>query len=233
MLPAEKGVAASKLRPAARDGSEARVIDRQSDQATSLLRSLIINMELEPGSTLDEASILKRLGCGRTPLREALMRLAEERLVVIVPRRSISISPISIVDLRQIVEVRLPMEVRSASLAAQRIDQKQIEELEEYVAALGTAGGLKSRDIVHLDYNFHYRLARISGNPYLADNLRRLLGPAMRLTLCADIRGVPVAPMRTEHACILEAIKAHDADEAASRMRAHILSAKDRIVEAL
>ena len=208
-------------------------MDRQSDQATSQLRTLIITGELEPGSTIEEAAISKRLGCGRTPIREALMRLAEERLVVIQPRRAVSVSPISLVDLRQIVEARCPLEMTAVQLATERITPAQIEGLEEMVDGLTSKDDLRSLRVVEMDYGFHFQLARASGNRYLADSVGRLLGAAMRLTFCADARGVPIEPMRAEHIAILDAVKLRDAKKAAARMRQHIFSAKDRIIEAL
>jgi DNA-binding GntR family transcriptional regulator len=61
--------------------------DRESDKAYAGLRQMIIRIELEPGSAIDEQATMKLLGVGRTPLREAIHRLAAERLVVVMPRR--------------------------------------------------------------------------------------------------------------------------------------------------
>ena len=60
---------------------------RESDKAYAGLREMIVRLELEPGSVIDERVIMRKLGTGRTPLGEAINRLAAEKLIVIVPRR--------------------------------------------------------------------------------------------------------------------------------------------------
>ena len=60
---------------------------RESDKAYAGLREMIVRLGLEPGSVIDERVIMGKLGTGRTPLREAINRLAAEKLIVIVPRR--------------------------------------------------------------------------------------------------------------------------------------------------
>ena len=79
---------------------------RASDRIEHELRRMIVTLELAPGAEVSEPYLIERLKCGRTPLREALQRLAQEHLVVSVPRRGTSIAELSVSEFRELEEVR-------------------------------------------------------------------------------------------------------------------------------
>ena len=85
-----------------------------------LLRE-IIDMSLKPGEVLNEADLQRRLGAGRTPIREALLRLAGDRLVTIHARRGTFVSDLNVTDLGAVYEVRTELERLAARLAAPRM----------------------------------------------------------------------------------------------------------------
>lgn len=207
--------------------------DRQSDRAAELLRAMIITLRLEPGAVLDEGVLSQRLGCGRTPIREALQRLTDERLVVVLPRRAAAVSPITVNDLREIYEARIPIESLSARLSATRATPGQTVPIEESVEAIAGEPVHTAEEIVRWDWAFHYALARASGNQYLCDGIRRILGPAMRLTYFTYHQGRPSKARYEEHLAILQAVKARDPDRADAEMRRHIAMAKDRMLSRL
>ena len=91
-----------------------------SEQATSRIRELIVTLELPPGSPLSERELMERLGLGRTPVREALRTLAQEKLVEVYPRRGIVVAPVDVGDLAALSEARLALESFAARLAAER-----------------------------------------------------------------------------------------------------------------
>ena len=93
---------------------------RLSDKAYYLIRQRIITLELPPMSPIDEQALMEELQLGRTPIREALQRLAAENLVSIVPRRGMFVADISLTDLQQVFELRMMLEGFCARLAAQR-----------------------------------------------------------------------------------------------------------------
>jgi DNA-binding GntR family transcriptional regulator len=207
--------------------------DRLSDRAADQLRAMIITLRLEPGAVLDEAILSQRLGCGRTPLREALQRLTDERLVVVLPRRAAAVSPITVNDLREIYEARIPIECLSARLSAVRAPPGQVSQLEESVEAIAGAETHTAEETVRSDWAFHYALARASGNQYLSDCIRRILGPAMRLTYFTYHQGQASNARYVEHQAILRAVKTRDPDAADAEMRRHIAMAKDRMLSRL
>ena len=91
-----------------------------SDRAYSDLEALIVTLKLAPGSAVSEAELSERLGIGRTPIREALQRIARERLITILPRRGIIVSEINIKSQLRLLEVRREVERLVARSAARR-----------------------------------------------------------------------------------------------------------------
>src|SRR6516162_8947580 len=141
---------------------------RQSDAVYDELRRLIIRTELTPGAPIEEAVLMKRLGVGRTPLREALQRLAQEDLIRNLPRRGYFVTDTSAADLLQVFEVRQSLEKLSARLAAERAGPTHLAEYERMLgeARLGIAQG--NEDMVWnlaIDEWFHQLLAGPRATP--------------------------------------------------------------------
>lgn len=91
-----------------------------TDKAYTYLEELIVTLKLPPGSAVSETMLSNRLGIGRTPIREALQRLARERLVTILPRRGVIVSDINVKSQLRLLEVRREVERLVARSAARR-----------------------------------------------------------------------------------------------------------------
>ena len=103
-----------------------------TDRAYTALEEMIVRLELPPGSAVSEAMLSERLGIGRTPIREALQRLARERLVQILPRRGVIVSDINVKAQLRLIELRREVErlvVRSAARRATEAERKRFAEL--------------------------------------------------------------------------------------------------------
>jgi DNA-binding GntR family transcriptional regulator len=96
------------------------VAETLTDKAYTYLEELIVTLKLPPGSAVSEAMLSRRLGIGRTPIREALQRLARERLVTILPRRGVIVSDINVKSQLRLLEVRREVERLVARSAARR-----------------------------------------------------------------------------------------------------------------
>jgi DNA-binding GntR family transcriptional regulator len=94
------------------------VVDLAADRAYLAIRGLIVSLALPPAAVIDERELMQRLGLGRTPVREALRRLAQEQLVEVFPRRGMFVTNVDVRDLARISEVRLALEPEAARLAA-------------------------------------------------------------------------------------------------------------------
>ncbi|MDX1415355.1 MAG: GntR family transcriptional regulator [Candidatus Promineifilaceae bacterium] len=200
-----------------------------SQQAYDEIKHKIVTLELAPGSVLDEAELQAELGLGRTPIREALKRLAQESLVSIVPRRGMFVTDIGINDLQRLLEVRLQLETLAARLAAQRGTKKHWKKLEELVAEQSTIDMGDNDTFIRIDDSFHEIIYEAADNRFLRDALTVLLTLNERLWyyFLPEIGRLQLAA--DDHHQIMESLKAGDGDEAAARMARHIQRLQERL----
>lgn len=204
---------------------------RESDRIEKELRHLILTLALEPGQVVSEAALMKRYGWGRTPLREAFQRIAEQSLVQIVPRQGVIITPLSVFDFIAMMDAMAMVVGPAAALASQRLNTAQLEQLEQIVSQSNTAA--EDKDFVtvaELDYEFHRILAEATGNRYLCDYLLRLHRSATRFNFAAWQRDADVAPSMQEHQQIITALRERDSVQAHRVMLAHIQNARARVL---
>src|SRR5437763_16258962 len=102
-----------------------------TEKAYRLIEELIVTLQIAPGTVVSEALLSERLGIGRTPIREALQRLARERLVVVLPRRGIMVSEINVRTQLRLLEVRRELERLIARSAARRATPQERERFHE------------------------------------------------------------------------------------------------------
>lgn len=204
---------------------------RESDRIENELRRLILTLELEPGQVVSEAALMKRYDWGRTPLREAFQRLAEQSLVQIIPRQGVIITPLSVFDFTAMMDAMAMVIGPAAALACQRLEKVELERLELIVAQSETAAA--ERDFVTLaeqDYEFHRTLADATGNRYLRDYLLRLHQCATRFNFAAWQRDTDATPSMQEHLQIIAALRARDPIRARRVMLEHIQNARSRVL---
>src|SRR5947208_6178972 len=150
---------------------QAGVLQPSSFEATSLadrayhaIREMIVSLELPPGAVIDERGLTERLGIGRTPTREALRRLAQERLVEVYPRRGMFVTSVEIRDLASLAEVRSLLESHAARLAAERATDDDRSALESLLDELETGGDLDTSELMALDERIHRQVYRSAHN---------------------------------------------------------------------
>ncbi len=230
LQPVARGRALRPVPPPPRDA------ERESDRVYETLKAKIVRIGLAPGAVLKEGDLMRQLNTGRTPLREALQRLVIDRLVVVLPRRGTMVAGISIDDLRQIWEVRLPIEGHCARLAAQRMTDPEVAALGDLVnrAARAVTRGGDFHTLGEIDRLLHVALAAGARNEYLADTLGRLYALTQRIWYFTRRR----APqkdrmMHIEWRAVVEAIRRRDGDAAEDAMRAHVMQAKSSLHEAM
>lgn len=201
----------------------------------------ITTLQLPPGAPIDEQALAEDFEMGVAPVREALRLLAHENLVEITPRHGLYVSGVSLADLEEISEMRLPLEGLCARLAARRAtadDLAVLEALRREQAAVSTEGetttGKAERDAVSrrffdLDHKFHQAVARAARNKYLYQTLERLFGLSQRLWYLA-LPHLAFLPSAVEkHLDLVGAIEAHDADRAERIMRDHVQAFYDQV----
>lgn len=140
-----------------------------AERAYDQLEEMIATLELRPGSIVTEGELAERLGIGRTPLREAVQRLAAQRLVTTLPRRGLAVSEVNLTDHLAVLETRRVLDRLIATGAARRATPDQRDELRSYArrmeqaALAGNAGAF-----MLLDQEFDAAIARACHNPAAA-----------------------------------------------------------------
>ena len=185
----------------------------------SLLREQILSLTLPPNSELDEVQFSEELGFSRTPIREALIRLAADGLVVLAPNRGARVAPLDLDQVPQVLETLELYERATTRWAAQRRQQADLDELEkrnrEFAAACNTGD---PRLIVDANWAFHDTINRASGNRFIAIDCSKLLRSMMRLSLLAFRQDrsslARYSDITQQHQDMIEAIRARDADRA-------------------
>src|SRR3954452_4745301 len=120
------------------------------------LRDPIVALHLPPGTVLREDELMKDLGIGRTPLREAVKRLALENLVQVQPRRGTVVTAIEAADIQGITEVRAELEGYAAELAALRLDPETLERAEALVRDIESLDGpCEQESLMRMDERIH------------------------------------------------------------------------------
>jgi DNA-binding GntR family transcriptional regulator len=193
-----------------------------ADRAYSQLRDRIVTLAIPPGAPINEDSLGRELEMGRTPVREAIKRLALENLVSVFPRRGTFASEINITDLAHISDVRVQLEGHAAYRAAQRITPAQREELETLIAEVDAPAAGDPAGLMRLDAEVHRFIYRCAANDYLRDTLERYLNLSMRIWYLVLDRLPHLFDRVHEHRELLEAIRDADADRARSIASEHV-----------
>ncbi|WP_081962706.1 GntR family transcriptional regulator [Paracoccus sanguinis] len=193
------------------------------DRAYLDLRYRILNGRLAPGTTLLETEIAALLGLSRTPVREALIRLAEEGLVLIRPRHGVTVIDLTVSDFRDILDVFSALEVRAVALAAARppapADAARLTQLVQRMERATEAGDIARWS--DLDDDFHSTLVGLCGNARLLRSIGEYWGQQYRgRRLILPHRPLPEDSNR-EHRVILQAVLAGDPEAAHAAHLAH------------
>jgi DNA-binding GntR family transcriptional regulator len=190
-----------------------------ADKAYHAIRDLIVALELAPGAVIDERELIERLEIGRTPVREALRRLAQEQLVEVYPRRGMFVTGVDVRQLAKLSEVREVLEPAAARLAAERASDEDRAELVELLAEL-EAGD--DRTLIDLDERIHRAVYRSAHNDFLEATLEQYYVLALRIWAMALDQAHELKDAVQEHRALLEAIRDGDPERAAETMRSHV-----------
>jgi len=204
---------------------------RESDRVEKELREKILTLDIEPGLAISEADLMKRYQWGRTPLREAFQRLAEQSLLQIIPQHGVVITPLSIFEFVEVMEAMAMVIGPAASLACSHLTADEILQLEDSIKHSELAAStLDFITIAAQDYEFHRILAVATGNRYLCRHLLHLHQVATRFNLASWKRDSNAEFSLKEHYRILEAFHHHDEVEVRKEMMEHIKNASKRVM---
>jgi DNA-binding GntR family transcriptional regulator len=198
------------------------------------LREAIINGRLSPGERLMEIQLAEEMGVSRTPVREAIRKLELEGFVVMIPRKGAYVAGISIKDIANVFEVRAALEALAAGLAAERITEEELDELERYlveISELRESGNLDA--IVEKDTMFHDVIYRASRNERLVQIVTHLQEQIHRFRTASLARPGRTRDALDEHKKLVEAISDRDVELAQKLAREHIENAENSMISAV
>jgi DNA-binding GntR family transcriptional regulator len=204
-----------------------------SERAYAQLRDRIVTLRLAPGTVLREDELMTELGIGRTPLREAIKRLALENLVAVQPRSGTYVTSVDASDIVHIAEVRAELEAQAAELAARRMDGVVRARAEALLAEVRELERSADADaLMQLDEAIHRIAWEGSQNPYLVETLERYFALSLRVWYVVLDRVPGLGAAVFDHARLLEAMLDRDAPRARELMREHVIEFEREIIAA-
>ena len=181
-----------------------------------------------------EIQMADEMGVSRTPVREAIRKLEMEGFVVMIPRRGTYVSNMSIKDINDVYEIRISLDTLAAGLAAERISDEELEELQRLLVKVGNA--IEENDmakVVEADIEFHDVLYKASRNERLRNIINNL---REQITV---IRGVSMRypgrlkDTQEEHRRLVESIAARDVEKSQEAARIHLENAERTLMAAM
>ncbi|WP_300277198.1 GntR family transcriptional regulator [Peptacetobacter sp.] len=196
------------------------------------LRKAIVEGNLKPGQRLMEVQLAEQLGVSRTPVREAIRKLELEGFVIMLPRKGAYVADMSVKDIIDVLEVRGALEGLAANLAAERMDENEIEELKKASEALNKAMETEDLDeILKRDVEFHQRIFEASGNKKLTQMINSLWEQVYRFRAGYMSDQNAMQGIIEEHEHLIDAIVSGEGEKASKCAKEHIERAEQYMID--
>ncbi|HEX5897162.1 MAG TPA: GntR family transcriptional regulator [Thermoleophilaceae bacterium] len=204
-----------------------------AEHAYTELRDRIVTLHLPPGTALREEELMGELGIGRTPLREAVKRLALENLVDVQPRRGTFVSAVEAADIQNITEVRAELEGYAAELAALRLDPETRATAEALLRDIEGLDEPAAQDqLMRFDERIHRFTWEAARNPHLTQTLERYFTHSLRIWYLVLDRVPTLGHAVHDQTQLLEAILDRNGPHARTIMHEHVLAFQRAILAA-
>lgn len=187
------------------------------------LRDRIVYLEYPPGKLIPEKELCEEFGVSRTPLREAIKKLKEMKLVNVIPRYGTYVSPVDINEVRSAFEVKIKLEGLAGEVAAKRITHDKLDEMKALIqeadAVLKEDG---HRHLIEIDTRFHEIIYTATQNPILQEILENLHSRCARLWNSALSGLIPVSIIINQLKEIYASLEHRDRERASQLMEQHV-----------
>lgn len=219
------------MKDAASHAPKATRVVSLNETAYQRFRLALINLSYKPGEYLNTAQVMADLELGRTPVNQAVHRLAAEGLLQIIPRKGVMVAPLSVDDALALIEVRMVNELLCIRLACERITPDQLSTLRALNQQLAAASEQRDRAaMMLLDNQFHQTLATIAANRQLSDILGVIHAQAQRFWATTLSRAAHMDEVISEHEAIISALATGDRQAAQQAAERHILSFRQALL---
>ncbi|MGY1592325.1 GntR family transcriptional regulator [Geodermatophilus sp. SYSU D00708] len=200
------------------------------------LRDMIMGGDLRPGARLGEVELAERLGVSRTPVREALSRLAAEGLVELVPNRGARVATWTVAELEGVFDLRSSLEPQLTAHAVPNATPADVDALDALATRMHEVGspgpGQDLEALVPLNRAFHDRLVALAGHPTLASALAAAIHPPIVRRNFLTYDEASLRRSLAHHSEIVAALRAGDPEWARAVMTSHIANARAVMVRA-
>ena len=190
---------------------------------------MIMRLELAPGDVVREEALQRQLGIGRTPIREALQRLARDQFVTVMPRRGMFVSRIDVSELSMLYETRAMLEPYAARLACAAGPSDALGRRWRACSHVPSGRGGDAGELIEIDRECHEIIWAAAGNRFLTDTLDMLYAQSDRALAHVPRRRRRHAARRRRAPPILDALVDGDADRAAALVEAHVRSFDEQV----
>ena len=198
------------------------------------IRTAIVQGNLKPGERLMEVQLAQELGVSRTPVRESIRKLELEGLVKMIPRKGAYVTPLSIKDLKEMMQIREALESLVAELAAENATEEEVEAMRK--SNRGFEDSLRNGDedgIIDYDITFHEILYKASRNERLCNMIHTLREQMQRVRVEYVHNVDDKLPLIGQHRAIIDNVAKHNPAEAAKYAAKHITVTEENMVEVL
>ncbi|WP_188518567.1 GntR family transcriptional regulator [Alsobacter metallidurans] len=208
------------------------------DEVHRELRRQILDCTIPPGAELRESELADRYGVSKSPIRDALLKLETERLVVVHPRRGYQAAAISLSDAADLFDLRAILEPACARDAVARAPEAELSRLDAFRSLQAYARLRNSAEqppFVVYNRDFHITLAGLSANRRLRDATVELIEQFDRLVIMSVSQPAAQGPEKllAEHGAIIDALQARDGRQAGRLLADHVVKARKRVLAAL
>lgn len=196
------------------------------------LRRDILACRLAPGTELREGELAERFSVSKSPVRDALSRLVQEGLVMVMPRQGYRVAPISVKDVRDMFEYRALLEAGAVRIAAENASEEGLRALDRFRTFDNSA---HPEGFIGYNREFHHAVSALCGNARLVQSAGSQIDQMDRVvTMSVDaMRGHDPARVVRQHVDIIDALQGRDGRRAAALMARHVLEARKRVCAAL
>lgn len=203
----------------------------KADEAYSIIKDKIVTLQIRPSSDISEDALIKELNISRTPIREAIQRLAKDRFVIVYPRKGTVVADITLELINSIYEVRLLNEPHMSRNACLRVSDEWIQKVKQGFLDFDDSTRAENLSYIQLDYNLHKELTSYTNNVFLKNMFHVVNDHNHRIRIQTSIRNRGYKVSVQEHLEIIEALERRDEDAVEKTVRNHILTAKKEAFE--
>lgn len=204
-----------------------------ADHAYDQIRRMTVTFQLRPSERLNEGPLCKHVGVSRTPLREALNRLASEGFLRSVAGQGFFCRDLNPDEIYQLYQLRKVIEAGGVRLAVERASEEAIDELEAFITQTGPEAGNRTTDqLVELDETFHERLLSLSGNEEMLQVLKNV-NAKIQFVRWYEMDRAQRPITQGDHREILLALRERDAQRCVDILERHIDRRREQIVSAI